>query len=405
MRRTSHEVAFWCAALLVLACMVAASAGPQVQQTQPAASLATQVESSVRAPNALGLRVASNVLKLPPGTYRITAPLNLCGVSGLEVDGGGYETVIIEGDFDDPGGAIVNMTGARYCTVRGVTIRPALGRRIGMGLFVARAKPVNANDVPASAGNHLMERVFVEGEYAVAPLVNFASECNVWSMCYFVQFGPGSCALISNGGLPEVTLPHGRSTMLQQDFVNCFFNGRGSGYPVIRHVMPGAGTVGDIHYRGNGISCGAREAVVSLESYGADGQMDGYSFTDMRWETEEALHLFVCKSDTGVARTFGRVIVSGLTASCMREAVYAPGERLPAWDVSTVKVVLTKNLFTSLVHRYAVVSISGGGIWPLGTAAWQYTDWAIAKSNFPLSVGAGGVPVTSAPAAPTTSRP
>lgn len=376
--------------------MLIIAGAPALAQTKDAQR---QVDSSLAPANQHGFRTATRTIELTADIYTLRAPLRIQNAWGLTIRGSGPQTVL-EADFDAPNGAAVELVGSNYCQLEGLTIRPAAGRSVGFGLLVAR-KPAAA---PPSAGNHFFSRVFIEGSYRHACAANIASECNLWQHCYFMQTGPGAALLITNGGLPEIGVPHGVSTMLEASWQDCLFSSSAESarQPLVRIVKNDVGIVGDLNFRGGGMSCAAPLPVaVLLEALGKPGQVQDIHFDGMRWETEPALHAIGAVALTGTderkaaeptaggaepgprgrpfPHAFTRISIRDCTITSSQEAIFAPGQILADWVASNLNLyVANKTEFYKRPRRAAVVAqdvIGDTFRLPTGKAAHLFTDF------------------------------
>lgn len=332
------------------------------------------IQTALNPPNPSGFRTPTRVIDLPVGEFRLNAPLRLLNVWGLILRGSGPGTALVA-DFDAPDGAAVELVGSNFCQLENLTIRCAPGRNVGFGLFLGRNLPTSATATPASAGNHFLSRVLIEGSWRQACAANIASECNLWQHCYFFQAGAGAALLVSNGGLPEISVPHGVSTMLEASWQDCVFLSQSATAttPLIRIVKNGLGIVGDLNFRGGGLSCaGPLAAAVSFEAPGAAGQLQDIHFEGMRWETEPALHAFSAQAGAGGAtaarpkerdpgeeaiRNFARISVRDCTITSAAEAIFAPRQVLSGWTASNLNLYVSdKSGFKQQARRAAVVA-------------------------------------------------
>ncbi|MCB9852755.1 MAG: hypothetical protein H6819_06640 [Phycisphaerales bacterium] len=152
--------------VLLLVCIVGASA-----HAQDAALLQREIDLAIE-------KNEAPTLRLDGRTYYIETPIDFRGhFEGASIIGQGFNTVL-QNRIDDRRQPMINLTGCTRATVRDLVIAggPAtnpLQRNVpSCGLLLAR----KTNG--ASAGDHVIERVWFRGRFALACIANVASEGN-----------------------------------------------------------------------------------------------------------------------------------------------------------------------------------------------------------------------------------
>jgi len=188
------------------------------------------------------LPATGGAVYLASGTYRMDFPLNLRGRQQVMIRGDGPCTVLL---FVYPeahkGFPLIDMTGARSCTLRDLSIRTGGPNYPSCALLLARIDPNKSSEA------HRFDRLTIRANCTVANVVNFGSEVNTWTSCTFWNAAAGGGNYLTGRNVSHgITSPFGPlqgGSNVVHNFFGCTFNvygrtgtevnvtlNRGSGY-------------------------------------------------------------------------------------------------------------------------------------------------------------------------------
>jgi hypothetical protein len=143
------------------------------------------------------LPAQGGTVAIPPGVWFVDEPIDMRGRTHVRIFG--YGAVLNTPDEWPRNAPIVDMTGATYCVLEGVTLR---GRNTTgepattCGVLLAR------DATGGSAGGHAMTNVHIAGVFSVASCVALGSECNTYTGCWFTNSAPDGQAFHTSYGPP-----------------------------------------------------------------------------------------------------------------------------------------------------------------------------------------------------------
>jgi hypothetical protein len=128
--------------------------------------------------------ISEGLVTVPEGTYKTTSQLTMASGVGLSGEGRRNASIIKAYHTD---AAILNLKGSGFCIVKDIylTTDSTLYPKTGMALGRSSA---------ASAGNHHIENVKIQGYFDAAVFYSIASEVNVINNLYLWNLGGASSA-------------------------------------------------------------------------------------------------------------------------------------------------------------------------------------------------------------------
>jgi hypothetical protein len=128
----------------------------------------------------------------PPGTYKVTEPINLTGIDSIAFSIFGYGAVI---DGQVSGGSVIDALGSRALKIAGISIVGSAGRTPTTGIQIGRV-----DDAAKSAcdDTSLLD-VTMDGSFSLAGLYDFACETSKFDKLTIWNVKPGGYAAIFDG--------------------------------------------------------------------------------------------------------------------------------------------------------------------------------------------------------------
>ena len=194
-QRTSRLIsAFACFTSLLLGLCVTSSAQAQRPPLGPISGLPADLNGvrRITVTNVAELEAAvsaattDTTIVLIPGTYSLTAPLQVVNKRRLTIEGNG---AILQPSSNAAAWAdafVVEFQGSDRCRLNNLRITNSLAVGANMpagGLLLARTAS------STSAGRHIFDQIVVDGQYEFASVVNVCSEINQWNTCHMENTG------------------------------------------------------------------------------------------------------------------------------------------------------------------------------------------------------------------------
>lgn len=133
---------------------------------------------------------------VPPGTYVLGASLNLQGIWGLRIAGGGVGWYNVTRLLSrHPGRPVFDAVGANMLTFEDLVVVGSDGPAAPACAFL-----FSRDGTSSGAGMHELRRVWTNGHFSKAAVVSLSSEANKYDRCVLANSHPGGHAFWTDSG-------------------------------------------------------------------------------------------------------------------------------------------------------------------------------------------------------------